>query len=100
MNPEPIFISRRDKVLYEANQLISKDRNSQYGDPHINMMMIARAWSETLDHTVQTWQVPIMLAQMKLARISSGGYKEDSIVDAIGYLALASEMKDKNVPEL
>ena len=42
MNPEPIFISRRDKVLY----------------------------------------------------------KEDSIVDAIGYLALASEMKDKNVPEL
>ena len=37
---------------------------------------------------------------MKLARISSGGYKEDSIVDAIGYLALASEIKDKKVSEL
>jgi hypothetical protein len=41
-----------------------------------------------------------MLAQMKIARLSSGGYKEDSIVDAIGYLALASEMKDKDVPTL
>tara|TARA_R100001463_G_scaffold67648_1_gene121095 strand:- start:72 stop:374 length:303 start_codon:yes stop_codon:yes gene_type:complete len=100
MNPEPIFMSRRDKVLHEANQLISQDRNKQYGDPHTNMLMISRAWSEVLDHTVQTWQVPVMLAQMKLARISSGGYKEDSIVDAIGYLALASEIKDKEVSKL
>jgi len=100
MTEQPIFMSRRSKVLDEANKLISEDRNNQYGDAYINMIMIARAWSETLDYTVQTWQVPIMLAQMKLARLSSGGYKEDSIVDAIGYLALASECKNKDVPEL
>ena len=100
MKTEPIFMSRRDKVLHEANKLISQDRNKQYGDPHTNMLMISRAWSELLGHTVQTWQVPVMLAQMKLARISSGGYKEDSIVDAIGYLALASEIKDKEVSKL
>ena len=35
MKAEPIFMTRRDKVLHEANQLISQDRNNQYGDPHI-----------------------------------------------------------------
>ena len=100
MQTDPIFMSRRDKVLHEANELISKDRNNQYGDPQKNMELIRKNWEEVLQCKIELWQVTFMLAEMKMARIKSGGYKEDSIVDCIGYLALASELKDKNISKL
>lgn len=94
MNDQEIFMTQRDKVLAEAGKLINKDRHNQYGEAQDNFEILRKNWADLLQCDLQLWQVPFMLAQMKIARIVNGGYKEDSIVDCIGYLAITSELKN------
>jgi hypothetical protein len=41
---------------------------------------------------VSSYEVCIMMADLKLGRLAKGDYHKDSIADAIGYLALAYEL--------
>jgi|OM-RGC.v1.031586590 hypothetical protein len=85
--------TKRAETIAEAHELIHGDRQRDYGVPSINFDRIATRWSQTLGHQVTAYQVAIMMADLKMARVTNGRYHHDSIVDAIGYLALASELK-------
>lgn len=89
----------RTECLEEAKKIITKDRNKQYGEPEDNFSSIAIYWTEYLyrkhnsDFTITDTDVAMMMSLFKIARMSSGNFKEDSFVDAIGYLACASELQ-------
>jgi len=85
--------TRRHQVLMQADQLTHGDRQKHYGRPEDNFRRIAVRWSQTLGVEIEPWQVCVMMADLKLARLVNG-YHEDSIVDGCAYLALAAELKD------
>lgn len=82
----------RQQALDAAGALINGDREKDYGRPSANFGNIASRWSQFLGVEVKPWQVCLMMADLKIARIANG-YHEDSVVDAIGYIALAKEVK-------
>ena len=59
----------------------------------MNFQRIADRWSQILNVDIEPWQVCLMMADLKIARMCEG-FHEDSIFDGIGYLALASELRD------
>ena len=89
----------REEVLSKAKSIVCGDREEQYGSPEDNFEVIADLWSVYLDqfipqkpYQISAVDVSIMMCLMKIARIISGNYKEDSWVDAIGYLACGAEI--------
>lgn len=87
----------RQRVLDTACEYISKDRNTQHGDPERNLKRIADFWSlylsETNDHPVKVTPADagVMMALLKVARIISSPTYEDHYVDLAGYAAIAYE---------
>jgi len=84
----------RQNALDQASTLIHGDRNKDYGPPEVNFQRIADRWSQLLRVDVEPWQVCVMMADVKIARLAEG-YTEDSVIDLIGYAALAAELKGK-----
>jgi len=85
----------RTTILETASDLINGDRQSDYGPPDRNFHNIAERWSQLLGVQIEPWQVGVLLADMKLARIASSRKPHlDSLTDACGYLALAGELSD------
>ncbi len=84
----------RKKILNEAVRCVCADREQQYGSPKNNFSLIARLWREYLDTSkpITAHDVAMMMALLKIARIATGKFKEDSYVDACGYLAVAGEI--------
>jgi len=82
----------RQHALDQASKLIHGDRNKDYGPPKVNFQRIADRWSQLLRVDVEPWQVCVMMADVKIARLAEG-YTEDSVIDLIGYAALAAELK-------
>ena len=98
-------MSIRADVLHKAEKCICNDRETQYGSPEDNFKVISDLWTTYLSScrpdpvSVSPQDVAIMMALMKIARIKSGTFKEDSFVDAAGYIACGAEvaLKSKNV---
>ena len=85
---------KRSETLKAADQLINGPRQVDYGSPQENFENIAVRWSQILGgFEVEAWQVCLMMADLKIARLANGPH-EDSFVDACGYLALASELAE------
>lgn len=93
--------STRAMILDAAKQCVTSDRESQYGSPEDNFKLIAEFWqlylkgrcvSEGADICILPQDVAVMMALLKIARIKTGTFKEDSFVDACGYLACAAEL--------
>ena len=85
---------KRSETLKAADQLINGQRQVDYGSPQENFENIAARWSQILGgFEVEAWQVCLMMADLKIARLANGAH-EDSFVDACGYLALASELAE------
>lgn len=83
---------RRD-VLEKAITCVCNGRELEYGTPEDNFSLIARFWDLYLDgRQPNAHDVAIMMALMKIARIATGVQKEDSYVDAAGYIACAYEV--------
>lgn len=84
----------REECLNSAREIVTKDRNNQYGAPEDNFGCIADMWNAYLgvDYQITPVDVAIMLALLKVARISTGTVKEDSFVDLCGYGACACEL--------
>ena len=61
--------------------------------------MSAIFWSEYLGAEITPSDVGIMMALMKIARISSGHYKEDNYVDVVNYLLFAAELNEAAASE-
>ena len=89
-------MTEREKILEEAKQIICEDRNNQYGEPEDNFANIAALWSIYLGVELDSYDVGMLMVLFKTARMISGRYKRDSLVDLIGYAACAAEGRKGN----
>lgn len=94
-NP-PTLPTERERLLQEAIAIVSNDRNTTYGEPEDAFALIADYWSVYLkakyDVTLVTADVPLLMALMKLARLTTNPHHHDSQVDAAGYMACLAEV--------
>jgi hypothetical protein len=91
--------STRERVLRGAIQCVCTDRDTQYGSPEDSFTAIAALWSAYTGQTYTAHDVGVMMALLKIARIKTGQYKEDSYIDAAGYIACAAQIGGKEGTE-
>lgn len=96
-----------EKIEEEAARLVRNGkRQATYGHPKGDFMTIARIWSailtSALGHEVTCTDelVAIMMAGLKLARLSSSPKHRDSQVDTIGYMICLSRLDEEPEPDL
>lgn len=85
----------RAEVLNAAVENVCGHRVHDYGSPEDSFSKIARLWTAYDGRTYDAHDVAVMLALLKVARISTGHGGEDSYVDLAGYAACAGEIKAK-----
>lgn len=73
-----------EDIASYAAQLVSEERNNQYGHPLDNYNRAAQIWSVILGADVSAEQVALCMIGMKIAR-EVHKPKADTIVDIIGY---------------
>ena len=87
----------RAEILQEAIKCVCQDRQDQYGNPENNFAKIADFWNtymgERLMVQFDAEDVAIMMALLKIARITTGQPKADNYIDACGYIACAGEVR-------
>lgn len=90
----------REGVLKAAISCVCGDRDEQYGSPEQSFDAIAALWNAYL-HNIIPKSVPdmlsavdvaVMMTLLKIARISTGVQKDDSWIDAAGYIACGAEI--------
>ena len=82
----------RAEVLDAAKACVCQNREQEYGAVEDNFAMIADLWSVYLKVEITPVDVGMMMTLLKMARIKGGTFKEDSFVDACGYIACAAEL--------
>lgn len=91
----------RRSILDEAIKCVCSDRNQQYGEPEDNFQVIATFWNVYDDYKFESTNkgydtaqdVAIKMALFKIGRmITSKDQKEDTYIDACGYLACAGQI--------
>lgn len=83
---------KRAEILKRAAEIVTKDRNEQYGEPEDNFENIARLWSAYLMADIDAHDVGMMMVLFKVARAGNGGGTIDTYVDIAGYAACAGEI--------
>ena len=68
------------------------ERANQYDAPELNLKRIADAWTNFLKREISPYEVAVMMAMLKLCRLSQG-YHQDTLEDAAAYIALAEMLK-------
>lgn len=94
----------RNEILENACQIITSDRNLEYGEPEDNFEVIASYWQTYLIHKygiglVTSEDVANMMCLFKLGRITTGNGKVDNYVDLAGYAACAGEIGSRKEVE-
>lgn len=77
-----------------ARKLIGTDRLSEYGNARDTHERIAAMWNALIPQgaRIRPVDVALMMTALKLVRASKNIEHEDSFVDAIGYLEIASQI--------
>ena len=88
------YLSKAQAALEQASSLINGPRQEAYGSPHENFERLAVRISQIIKAPVTKRQAAQILVELKLARLANG-YQEDSVIDAIAYLALMMELSDE-----
>lgn len=70
-----------------------------YGDRIANMVAVAHIWTGILGHEVQPYQVPLMLAAMKIQRAAKTPEYKDSSDDVDGYMEIFREVMGDDLIE-
>lgn len=89
-------MNKREECLRKANEIVNGQREQQYGTPEDNFKMIAEMWSAYLETDVSAVDVAMMMSLLKIARISTGTFKEDSFIDLAGYAACGYEIASRD----
>lgn len=89
----------RAECLHTAEEIVTKDRNSQYGEPEDCFALIARLWTDYTAVNLSSADVAAMMILLKVARIRASDKKEDSWVDIAGYAACGVECAAKTAAE-
>lgn len=97
-NEKVEFATKRSKILSDANRLLHGDREKDYGTPQASFERIAERWSQRMclhgGEPITAADVALAMADLKLARLAgSPDLHVDSVLDGIGYLALAYEVR-------
>lgn len=102
MNPEDRVdtTAPRASALNEARNLITGDRNNQYGPPTqdfrrtadlLNALGYRRVDAEDVVHDILPSDVALIIAQVKVSRLMHSRHKRDSWVDLAGYAGCGYE---------
>ncbi len=75
----------REVILKKASELITGDRDKEYGDAFTNFNDIAQGWSLILKKHVTREDVALCMAWVKMARLAKNPTHQDSWVDIAGY---------------
>lgn len=94
----------REEILAAAQKCVCGDREQDYGSPERSFGVIGQFWetylqekclvrkSGPVEARVLPEDVAAMMCLFKIARIATGRFKEDSYIDAVGYMACAGEV--------
>jgi hypothetical protein len=95
--PQPV--SKRQELLQEATRIVTNNRNADYGEPEDAFGLIADYWSLYLGKkygvTLAATDVPLLMALLKLARLTTNPSHHDSQVDVAGYMACLAELGEE-----
>ena len=100
--PEPWT---RRRVLSEAEKCVCGNREQDYGMPEDSLQKIAALWTaymsknSIVDTVFSASDVAVMMALLKIARISENPQHMDSWVDGCGYFACGGEIAGKEAQE-
>jgi len=92
---------RASDIAHEAANLIATDRQDQHGDPGESFKRIAELWTAYLrirrDPAAEltSADAATMMTLMKISRTQCGGHNPDDYTDAIGYVALAGDLAER-----
>lgn len=84
--------------FFERCTQIIRDRGESYASPAVNIDRIGRMWTTYLGTVVGPYDVCVMMAMLKMARLCNG-FHQDSIDDAAAYLALASSLSETRMED-
>ena len=85
-------LSRTD-LLEKADVIINGQRQLDYGDAQDSFETISKYWSTYLGIPIQPADVALMMVLLKMGRIpASGEPTTDTVVDMLGYAAIAGEL--------
>ncbi len=76
--------------LYDEVSSTLQSRLEDYGDSRSTHESIAAMWTVILGHPVTARDVALCMAAMKLVRYTRTPAHRDSIVDLVGYAAIAA----------
>lgn len=101
VKPETPPAPTRATVLDEAKEIVTQDREAQYGGPEKNFELIAALWADYLQGRgvkldfLEAYDVAAMMALVKIARIATGSGKLDNWIDLAGYAACGGELQEE-----
>lgn len=82
----------RAELLKKAETCVCGHREQDYGSPEDSFDKIAKLWTAYRGEHFNAVDVAMMMALLKIARISMGTATEDSFVDLAGYAACGAEI--------
>jgi len=82
----------RATCLKKADECVNGKREQDHGSPESNFLKIADLWSAYYGAPFTAIDVAMLMALLKIARISTGTATEDSFVDLAGYAACGCEI--------
>lgn len=83
----------RNDLLKKAAEIVSGERDQEYGGPEENFSRIALYWTAYLGRNIVPEDVAVMMMFVKIARLSASDFKStDSWVDIAGYAACGAEI--------
>ena len=94
VSPSPT--SPRESLLNDARRIVTGERNVAYGEPEDNSRRIGDLWNVFLQgrtkpptEPLDPYEVFLMMALMKIARLMHDPSNYDSYLDAVGYITVA-----------
>lgn len=97
----PKVVPARTRILEQAIEYTSVDRNSSYGEPEDNFQAIADLWNPWLRKRfdvlfdLQPHDVAWLMILMKAARAAHDPFVRDNYVDTAGYAACGGECAER-----
>ena len=82
-----------ESLLQTVSEVL-KERESQHGSKHAVFDQARLLWTAYLGIPISSEQVAILMVLLKVARSQNGASNPDDFVDAVGYMALAAEMRE------
>ena len=81
-----------DTALNKTKAILQQ-RGDEYGNADILFNKISDRFSLVLNRKIDKYTAARLLVELKLARLDMG-FKEDSLIDALGYLSIAESLHE------